>query len=502
VLSCCACRRGTDAPAAPREPRVDAGVAGASRVPSAGRDGAAEVASGSADEEDAAAAAERLNGLICKRPRCCITRVMPAGVGADGTRFTVVRVDLMPRRRRCAPPQTDEKEEDVVDPAALDAEHAGEVDEKQHERYRWDLVEEKAGKVRWRQPLEIDRWGDSFGMGGGEDGVGADPEKRTISYSHEGGSAWRGSRSVTVGLDPFRVVEFSWRSWFSAHSDEDSVNWSWDTFSGSRSTSTEFCRTGPSPDAGYPAEVLDGDTNDNEQPVAALDEVIVPKLALPAGFVKSGWSTTSFRDCAAQIDGKDLGFTIHGPARGDSGDSQMWAVVSSDGVLFIEVTDDHLVPNAKSWVKADHLELWSASASAGHGRGSGCFQVNPDASALQWAVGLDGRVIRAHGTPAADPTARVTVTPGGARFRVMLPDKGASLTVVYSDSDDGVRQKRLIATSRLQYARTWTIGSVTAIPASQATCVVTGGALRPKVAPLRKYPSLLFPEIRTDFDGD
>src|SRR4029079_18878154 len=97
------------------------------------------------------------------------------------------------------------------------------------------------------------------------------------------------------------------------------------------------------------------------------------------------------------------------------------------------------------------------------------FQANPDANPLQWAVALDGRVVRARGTPAADPTARVTVTPGGARFRVVLPDKGASLTVVYSDSDDGIHQKRLIATSLLRYGKAWTIGGVQAVSPRQAT---------------------------------
>ena len=103
---------------------------------------------------------------------------MPAGVGGDDTRYTVVRVDLLPGRRRCAPPQTGEQA-DVVDPEALAAEKDGELDEKQRERYRWDMVEEKGGKVRWRQPLEIDRWGVSdFGVGGGDDGVSADAAAR------------------------------------------------------------------------------------------------------------------------------------------------------------------------------------------------------------------------------------------------------------------------------------------------------------------------------------
>jgi hypothetical protein len=502
MLAGIACRRSAEAPPAPAasraDPRVDAATGAAGNRPDAA---VVAEAGGAASDEDAATAA-RLNGLICKRPRCCVTRVMPAGVGGDGTRYTVVRVDLLPGRRRCAPPQTGEQE-DVVDPEALAAEKDGELDEKQHKRYRWDLVEEKGGKVRWRQPLEIDDWGVSdFGMGGGEDGVSADPAARTVSYSNDFGSAWRGGSSVTVGLDPFRIVEFSKSTSWRGGQDESSLEWSWDTFSGKESTSTAFCRTGPGPDAGFLPEALDGDTSDNDEPVASSDEVIVPMIALPAGFVDKGWSTTLFRSCAAHVDGKDLGFTIHGPARGDSGDSEMWVVMSSGGVLLVEVTDDRLVPAAKSWVKADHLELWRVSDKTGSGRGSGCFQANPDAKALQWGVGLDGRVYRAHGAPASDPSVRVTRTERGARFRIVLPADGGGLTVVYSDSDDGTRQKRLIATSNLRFGRPWTIGSVTPIGPSQATCVVTGGALRPKVAPLRRYPDLLFPNLSVELSGD
>ena len=181
------------------------------------------------------------------------------------------------------------------------------------------------------------------------------------------------------------------------------MHWSWDAFSGTGRRPRGFCRNGPAPDAGFPAEALDGDTGDNDEPVASSDEVMIPMIALPAGFVEKGWSTTSFRGCAAHVDGKDLGFTIHGPARGDSADSEMWVVMSSGGVLFVEVTDDRLVPAAKSWVKADHLELWRVVRQAGTGRGSGCFQPDPNAKALQWGVGLDGQVYKAHGAPAAEP---------------------------------------------------------------------------------------------------
>jgi len=500
ALAGVACRRSAEAPA-PAAPLADARGDGAPRAAATRRDAAAADAQAAASDEDAATAAARLNAAICRRPRCCVTRVMPAGIGADGTRYTVVRVDLHPGGRRCAPPQIGEQE-DVVDPAAIKANEEGLNNEKVCERYRWDLVAEQGGKLRWRQPLEIDEWCTSaFGAGGGLDEMSTDAAARTIRYVHEFGSAWRSDEAVTVGVDPLRVVKTSTRSWWGIGTDEHRVEWGWDTFSGTQSSATTFCRIGPSPDAGFPDEARDAPTGTRDEPVAASDDVIIPQVTLPDAFVKEGWTTTALGACAAFLDGKDSGFTIHGPARGDSADSEMRVVMSSGGVLFVEVTDDRWVPSAKSWVKADHLELWRVGADASSGGGSGCFQPDPDAKALQWGIGLGGQVYKGHGAPAADPTVRVSRTERGARFRIVLPDEGRGLTVVYSDSDDGARQKRLIATSRLTFGRTWTVGSVTTIARERATCVVDGAQLRPKVAALPRTPDLFFRNLPSEF-GD
>jgi len=483
-----ACRRSTTPPPSPPAPRTDARVDG-KRTDAAAIDARAE-----ATDEDAAVVAVRLNDAICKRPRCCVTRVMPAGVGADGTRYTVVRVDLLPIRRRCAPPQIGEQE-DVVDDAAVKANEGGDFDEKQRERYRWDLVAERNSKVRWRQPLEIDYWNDSdFGMGGGLNQMSADAEERTITYTHEMGSAWRGDETVTVGLDPFRIVEIDRRSWWRGGEDEHRVRWNWDAFAGQEYSVTAFCRAEPdrSTDAGPPDARDEGD--------AGSDATIIPQVMLPAGFVKSGWAATALGACAARVDGMDHGYIIHGETRADTGDAEMRVVMSSGGVLFVEIVDDHLVPAAKSWVKADHLELWRAVGEPYHP--SGCFQPDPNGKALQWGIGLDGRVYKAHGEPAASPTVHAARTEKGARFRIVLPDEGKGLTVVYSDSDDGARQKRLIATSNLQFGLPWTIGGLTPIGKNRATCVLDGAALRPKVAPLGRATGLLFRNLPPEFDDD
>ena len=219
LLGGVACRRVAESPGGPADPRADARIDGASRAAESRRDAGTTDAEAVVPDEDDAAVAARLNGLICKRPRCCVTRVMPAGVGSDGTRYTVVRVDLLPGRRRCGPPRTGEQE-DVVDPEAIKANEGGEFGDKQRERYRWDLVAERSGKVTWRQAARestTGRAGD-FGMGGGEDSMSADAAARTITYSRAGGSAVArrrdrdgGPGSVARRRDVDEVLEFAAR---------------------------------------------------------------------------------------------------------------------------------------------------------------------------------------------------------------------------------------------------------------------------------------------------
>jgi hypothetical protein len=496
-----ACRRSAPSPGHAVTPRTDARVETSRPADRMRRDSGSTTTEAAASEDNARAAARLaalLNDGMCRRPRCCVTRVMPAGIGGDGTRYTVVRVDLRPGRGGCAPPQEGEAE-DLIDPAASRAQDEGEVDEKDCERYRWDLVAENGDQVTWRQPLEIDHWcRSSFGMGGGEDGMSADAATRTFTFSRANGSSWRGEQVVTFGVDPLRVARTSSRSWWIAGEDDRRVDWNWQTFSGVASTSVRFCRI---PDAGDLAAPADAATDDQNEPVAASEEVIIPTITLPSSFVKEEWSTTSLGACAAHVDGGASGFTIHthGSARGDTGDSEMSVVMSSGGVLFVEVFDDRLVTSAKTWVKADHLELWTSVKDTTPG--SGCFQPDPDARALQWGIGLDGQVHKGHAAPADNPTVRVARTEGGARFRIVLPKESHGLTVVYSDSDDGAHQKRLIATSRLVFGRPWTIGAVRPIARQRAVCIADSRQLRPEVATIPRSRNLLLRDLPSRF-GD
>jgi hypothetical protein len=52
------------------------------------------------------------------------------------------------------------------------------------------------------------------------------------------------------------------------------------------------------------------------------------------------------------------------------------------------------------------------------------------------------------------------------------------VTLVYSDSDDGRRQERLIATSALEFGHAWTLGEAWAPPPNRVRCEAKDGVLQ------------------------
>lgn len=168
------------------------------------------------------------------------------------------------------------------------------------------------------------------------------------------------------------------------------------------------------------------------------------------------------------------------------------------GVLLAQIVDPgRTKEQAQSWVNADHVEVWMGSRLEGAGEDK------------VWQFGIpvdDGRVQVGYGKPSRLPVVR--------RWRVNLPDgrtatmlrvelpaqpNGYSdgLTVVYSQSDHGHAQKRMIATSRMKRGVGSTMGRSGSVlihnsAGDHVTCGLVNGALEITGA---KQKPLVVPEF-------
>jgi len=189
-------------------------------------------------------------------------------------------------------------------------------------------------------------------------------------------------------------------------------------------------------------------------------------------------------DCSTLVDGVKTGYTIFGKA-GSAADASFRATLAGEELL-VEVTDDHWTGPGKDPTYDDHVEIW-LTREASPLRLDKCEDLHAK-DALQWGVRIvDGKVFPGFGKPTE--TLRVRRSPGAlkdgspALLAITLPSwfdaKSGGITVVYSDSDDGATQKRLIATSDLSYGKRWTLGRARPIAPDEATCSVHGGKLAP-----------------------
>jgi hypothetical protein len=471
--------------------------------------------------------ARAIDRKICRKRGCCVSALEEAGTDRKGRSLVVATIDAGDRGvASCLVPQPVEPEpfgsgaldkekspltaqadsstasDEEKDDDAENDEASGEGDEDAEgggredcHPYEYHLVVHIKGKIRARQLLS-EACNNGYGAAGvGEDAISVDAATKTFTHKQSGGSNWRWDNTTTIGLDPIRTVsEGKSSSWIL---DEDGTSESWalnyDTFEGTESWSAPDCE-GRRKQA-EAAKKLDGGAGVDESAASFYYEAVaVPRVELPAAFVKDGWRTTALGNCGAPVDGDALGFAIYG-GKGRAADAAMRVVVSKDGVLFVEISDDRWTSEGKSWVKEDHIELW-LTGPGGSGRPDRCYddlpnppppeKPEPDPS-RQWGIRIsDGQVFPGFGSP--EPLAGVEVVRKGGTARARIPvgdwlkseDQENAITVVYSDSDDGVRQKRLIATSQLDRRRgkQFSLGSVRIVDPAEATCVAKGKALR------------------------
>lgn len=292
-----------------------------------------------------------------------------------------------------------------------------------------------------------------------------------IEVSTNGGSNWRWGQGSAMDLRSSFITRVDAQHYFASAPDVfTSDSWDYESFRGESAWSVMMCGTD---------EVLE------------FEPRVVPMINLPSAFSEGGWAQTGLGACASVFDASGSnGFVTHG-ATSTAADTRMKVVGGSDGLLFVEVWDDELKSSETgNWIHADHLEVW-VSATEQPRLEMDC--VEPQKPVLwQWGIdATDGQVHPAYGKP-GPLVAEVKRFDGGTRFRVELPAETKHVTVVYSDSDDGKTQERLLATSPLKFGDYYTLGSFKQLDLKRVTCEVDGESLKRTNHP---YDGLLGPDF-------
>lgn len=184
--------------------------------------------------------------------------------------------------------------------------------------------------------------------------------------------------------------------------------------------------------------------------------LLIPKIAQAGRF---DWRRQALGSCSLMIDGQQSGFRIHGDGQGAS----FKVLQIGEDRLLVEISDPYWVKNGKKPIYADHLELWLGPRVSRYDREEGFEKA--DKALTQWSISpFDGSVSLLRGQAERPVTAEAAAGEGGRRrVLIALPPSSEMLTLVYSDSDAGTRQDRLIATSQLKFGRSFSLGAALAI---------------------------------------
>ena len=385
--------------------------------------------------------------LCVDRKPCKVEESSPAGKGASGEDLTVHRIEL------------------------------GKDEEAGCDRVEYWLLSSQAGKPVSTQKL-VDICNDGYGAAGiGEDAV--EVKDNLFAHSRNGGSSWRWSNTTVLQLSPLRVKsEYDDSDWVNGSTTDEST-WSWDDFRGETRWFVPACRE----DGSYDDDAEGEDDAASDGPYVYAP---IPVVQAPADFAAAGWADAGLGRCALDVDGStDHGYTTFGkPSAAPRADSRFRVVMPDAGTLVVEVHDDTWVGPSASWVKDDHLELW-LSRDDDQPEGEQCLQ-QPGPTPEQWGIRIaDGQVFAAAGKPKATLAVtrrQVTGADGKpvVRMKIQLPPGRGRVTLVYSDSDDGKKQERLIATSQLSFGKGVTLGSRIVIKPEDAICELVNGQLEPR----------------------
>jgi hypothetical protein len=408
---------------------------------------------------DDPAQARLIDRTLCRQAGCCVVWIQDAGTDRKGRTLLVARTapdgtDCLIPRPAAGPGKAKDASEESDDRCRTINHHLVVLDkEKVRGRYTLSSECEHGGPINYHRI---------------EDQIEVDSKAHTFEHFHsnmKGQSNW--GSGVIIGLDPVRVIEWS-------QFGDRPLEINWDllrhrvTWTAPDEEALAQSQATPPPDPGE-AEQEEGE---DEGPTVERSSISVPMLELPARFTAGGWKTTGLGGCGVLIDGGDNGYTLHGKA--DGADASLRVVASTDGVLFVEVTDDRWTGPSRSWVKDDHLELWLAREAPAGAAGKA------KASAVQWGIRIaDGATFPAFGAP--EPLRGVEAVRRGSVARVKIPfapaAEDARFALVYSDGDDGKTQERLIATAPLERGDGGTLGGAWTVNPDDASCALRGGAL-------------------------
>jgi len=382
-------------------------------------------------------------GFLDEKEPCFEASSQPAGPDARGRPMTVVEVVY-------AKPGTEWRHASYGEPCT---------------RYQyWVLHEGEDDDTNVQLLLEL--CNDGYGASGiGDDEVTVAPNR--LTHSQMGGSAWRWSNSTTLQLSPLRVLAESSSGYWSLGPNSETSSWDWQTFSGSSSWYAPRCDEDG-------AAIVDESRPLNEPETTYS---LIPSVTLAAPRAAADWAGVALGGCAAVVDSTGAGgFVTHGEP-GAASDASFRVVAIGKSTLVVEVADDTWTTGGKSWLHDDHLEIWLADRDAGYSWGSHCL--DPSLAARQWGIRIaDGETFAAHGKPTGPPTVtRHETADGAVRLVLAFPDELKGLTVVYSDSDDGKSQERLIATSPVMFGDPYSLGGLRTIRPEEAVCAVEAGKL-------------------------
>lgn len=268
--------------------------------------------------------------------------------------------------------------------------------------------------------------------------------------------------TTSVELPSLQVIERTEDFWARNRTEFYSNTWNWHALAGRNSGFDPYCEN----------ETGEYDENNFDTPNFDYQPIIVTPL--PAAYRNGGWKATSPGSCSTTVTSLgtqpgvlDTGYITHGKP-GGAQDASFKVVMASPTEIYIEVTDSKLIHDAPNILHTDHLEIWMRN---------GFLCTKSYKNLFQWGITLDGKVHNFHGKHPKPPTAQTSIMQNKdgtqtARFKITIPPQYDGLSIVYSDSDDGKSQNRLIATSAVKYRDQFSIGAVRNIAPERGSCQV------------------------------